>query len=870
MKRLGLLLLAACAPGGVTHVGAPDVVLSPSPVQFELAWVGFTESITVSVTNRSPVKGDLPVTLVGPFSADTELLSLGGSAMGSVVVTYRPQAAGHHVGSLQVGNTKVVLLGDARQPPDCQSSACVESTFDMLSRSCMSQWKPDGTACTTACNSGTCQSGACTGSFATCTDGNACTVDTCNETVGCGHVAKVCPSPAKLCRVAACDPSTGCGEEAAPDGTACGANLCTAIDEEVCISGVCVTRPRPGGTRCSDTWQAAYFDPRFFVGATYDDALNTMLFHGLFLSQYDFPLVPAETWTWDEFSWRGALPLSAARPNTLGGQLTYDRNRAVAVFTGSGQNGLETWEYDANGWQQKLPAHVPPDRIEHFVFYDTVRQTVCLTGGVGAAPNAGPGMPSMDWLDDLWEWDGNDWVDRTPASWPPHRWYPSEAYDEIRGKLVLIGGRVNNTFGSELFDTWEFDGSVWQQPTPAHQPDVTPGTGSTSFDVNRGKVVMVLPASYGTAGQVWEWDGLDWTNHTFFDGPGFTEAAGLQVFDPLAGQVTLFRFDDASTTFSADWHWNGDAWSSSNLLPLERVYTAIAYDPVRQRTVIFGGSHDGKMLDDTWAFDGTSWKQLMVTGPHARENSTLVYDEARAQLVLFGGDDGGHLLGDTWLFDGAQWQEATPQHQPPERLGHSMAYDRARQKVVLFGGAGTGQLGSYAGLADTWEWDGTDWTPLSPMTSPQPRTDARMVYDAKRAQMVLFGGSLHPEYGLPPQQGWCTNDTWVFDSGEWVDVTAGATLMAERALQAMAYDPVREVVMMTGGYSCAGSETRNDTWEWNGTQWTQRSPATPGPHLFGAQMVYDSARVDLVMFGGNNGNGPQWGTNVVWLYIPPP
>ncbi|MFT3836490.1 MAG: kelch repeat-containing protein [Myxococcaceae bacterium] len=493
---------------------------------------------------------------------------------------------------------------------------------------------------------------------------------------------------------------------------------------------------------------------------------------------------------------------------------------------------------------------------------------MCLTGGVGASGGS-PGMPSMDWLDDLWEWDGNDWVDRTPPGWPPHRWYPALVYDEIRGQLVLVGGRVGNTYGAELFDTWEFDGTQWAQRMPTHQPGVTLGIGMFSFDVTRGKSVMVLPINYGVGGEVWEWDGIDWAQHIFFDGPGFTEPQGLQVYDPLVGQVALFRYDDAVASFSADWHWDGEVWSSSNVLPLERAYAALAYDPAAKRTVMFGGSHDGQTLDDTWAFDGATWTRLMVSGPPGRQNSTLVYDEARGQMVLFGGDDDGHLMGDTWVFDGAQWQQRQPQHAPPARLGHAMAYDRARQTVVLFGGAGIGQFNSYSGLSDTWEWDGTDWAQLSPMTSPPARVDSRMAYDAKRAQLVLFGGTAHPEYGLPTQNGWSLNDTWVFDTGEWIDVS-GTQVVTERTLQAMAYDPVREVVMMFGGYSGAGSETRNDTWEWDGTQWTLRSPATPGPHLYGVQMVYDSARVDFVVMGGASGNGPDWGTNQTWLYIPPP
>ena len=64
-----------------------------------------------------------------------------------------------------------------------------------------------------------------------------------------------------------------------------------------------------------------------------------------------------------------------------------------------------------------------------------------------------------------------------------------------------------------------------------------------------------------------------------------------------------------------------------------------------------------------------------------------------------------------------------------------MAYDAARQRVVLFGGFGGGHLG------DTWEWNGTNWTQLTPSTSPTARNAHAMAYDAARQRVVLLGGT---------------------------------------------------------------------------------------------------------------------------------
>ena len=53
----------------------------------------------------------------------------------------------------------------------------------------------------------------------------------------------------------------------------------------------------------------------------------------------------------------------------------------------------------------------------------------------------------------------------------------------------------------------------------------------------------------------------------------------------------------------------------------------------------------------------------------------------------------------------------------------------------MFGGASPdGDLG------DTWLWSGSDWTELSPATSPSPRESAAVAYDPASGELVLVGG----------------------------------------------------------------------------------------------------------------------------------
>jgi hypothetical protein len=79
----------------------------------------------------------------------------------------------------------------------------------------------------------------------------------------------------------------------------------------------------------------------------------------------------------------------------------------------------------------------------------------------------------------------------------------------------------------------------------------------------------------------------------------------------------------------------------------------------------------------------------------------------------------------------------------------------------------------------------------------------------------------------------------------------------------MAYDLTRHVTVLFGG-SNAGSPNLSDTWEWDGTAWTERHPADHPSARYFHTMAYDNSIAATVLFGGTNGSGtPQ---NDTWTY----
>lgn len=180
----------------------------------------------------------------------------------------------------------------------------------------------------------------------------------------------------------------------------------------------------------------------------------------------------------------------------------------------------------------------------------------------------------------------------------------------------------------------------------------------------------------------------------------------------------------------------------------------------------------------------------------------------------------------------------------PPRQEMSMAYDEARDRAVVFGG-----LSGFSYLQDTWEWDGGSWTQQQPSGSiPSRRRAAAMVYDAARGVTVLFGGR--------DGSGTALSDTWQWDGTSWTEaMIAGPT---GRSLAAFAYDPVRQVIVVFGG----GGTSSNlaDTWEYDGTSWTQVATTGPGAR-YGAAMSYDATRGVMVLFGGSHGSTETWEWN---------
>jgi len=271
--------------------------------------------------------------------------------------------------------------------------------------------------------------------------------------------------------------------------------------------------------------------------------------------------------------------------------------------------------------------------------------------------------------------------------------------------------------------------------------------------------------------------------------------------------------------------------------PVGRTVHGLCYDLHRSKAVMFGGYSINGYLNETWEFDGGNWVQITPpSSPSGRYSQVLAYDAARKKVVLFAGQNLSGFLSDTWEYDGTFWKQRFPATSPPQRNGGAVAYDAARERVVLFGGWDGTRLG------DTWEWDGTNWQKKLTANSPSGRSDVQMAYDAGRRRIVLYGGYAAAAF----------NDTWEYDGVDWTLRTPATTTPPAYADVAMTYDAGRGKIVFFGGAATQLGQRTQDTWEWDGTDWTKLTPtlATSPSARWVAMLTYDEARGRVVMFGG--------------------
>lgn len=74
----------------------------------------------------------------------------------------------------------------------------------------------------------------------------------------------------------------------------------------------------------------------------------------------------------------------------------------------------------------------------------------------------------------------------------------------------------------------------------------------------------------------------------------------------------------------------------------------MVYDDTRGVTLLFGGVAGDPFKEDTWAWDGSTWAQLPISGPSACGGHAMVYNSASETALLYGGQTLFERSSETW------------------------------------------------------------------------------------------------------------------------------------------------------------------------------------------------------------------------------
>lgn len=221
----------------------------------------------------------------------------------------------------------------------------------------------------------------------------------------------------------------------------------------------------------------------------------------------------------------------------------------------------------------------------------------------------------------------------------------------------------------------------------------------------------------------------------------------------------------------------------------------------------------------------------------------MAFDAEHHNVVLFGGVGGSVPLDDTWTWNGTAWSHRQGlTANPAARQGAAMAFDEVNRQVILFGGlAASGQL------SDTWTWDGSAWQQRHPGHSPPPREGASMAFDQAIRATVLYGGMNHAT-AMPS----AINDTWAWNGTDWSPLQPTAS-PAGGVRPRLAVLSGGNVLARFG--DCIESHD-NALYVFDGHTWAQRASSGSWPSaLCLPSLAGDIWRSQLVLFGGNPGTG---------------
>lgn len=267
---------------------------------------------------------------------------------------------------------------------------------------------------------------------------------------------------------------------------------------------------------------------------------------------------------------------------------------------------------------------------------------------------------------------------KATRGWPSARAHARMAWDPVRKRLVMFGGRATN--GALLQDTWAFNPSTkaWTPLITNCRRVVCPparGGGALVWSSKIEKLVLFggFTADDWGLNDSWTFDGTAWKELSTTGGPSGRYLFGMAE-DAASGKLVVYGGVErthvgsgdliAATEDSRTWLLDPvtGAWATvqTPTVPEGRAEIGMAYVGSLGGVVVSTGSPAGPMetwSNSTWVYDmaARDWTRVTTGGsvPTPRNNATLTANPADGSAILNGGTGDNQLpitLSDrTWI-----------------------------------------------------------------------------------------------------------------------------------------------------------------------------------------------------------------------------
>lgn len=259
---------------------------------------------------------------------------------------------------------------------------------------------------------------------------------------------------------------------------------------------------------------------------------------------------------------------------------------------------------------------------------------------------------------------------------------------------------------------------------------------------------------------------------------------------------------------------------------------------------MLGGTPEGRcaILEDEWSWSGSSWQQVARTLPFDPYHTALAYLPEKNQAVLY---SRGHQ---TWIWNGTTWSP-TPASGPTETYGGECSDDPSTvfglvdspsmHSLLLVGNLNL--INSSQSAYEVWAWDGAAWSKKWPTTtstpSPPNLLEPAVGWDPVSSRLILFGGIKTMSPDPAP------NDTWAWDGRNWSRLSPAIVPPSNNGGQKIALDPTAGRLLMLD---------EAQTWSWTGSNWQKLADGLPGPtpNIDGGALASDPVNRQVIYVGG--------------------